>query len=330
MSAYYLGVDVGSSKTHGMIVDQDGEILGFAQDGAGNHETVGVDEFRAVVHRVVNATRARANLEQAPITGMGFGVAGYDWESDLPLMRSVIDSLGLNAPYQVVSDAMPGLIAGSRRGWGVCVTAGTGVNARGRDETHQRLGRITGNSASFGEYGGGGELARQAIQLISRAWSLRGEQTILTDLFCAKYGAPDATELLEGLARGRYHIKAMDALMVFEAADRGDAVALKLLHWSAEELANIAIGVIRQLDIQDKAFEVILSGSLFKSGARIIDVMRDEVHKVAPAAEMVRLEAPPCVGAVMLGMEAAGIDYRPLREKLITNARAYYHTFTNQ
>ncbi len=52
----------------------------------------------------------------------------------------------------------------------------------------------------------------------------------------------------------------------------------------------------------------------------LTDVMRETIHTVAPGARLVRLTVPPVVGAVMLGMEQAGVDFRPLRERLIASA----------
>jgi hypothetical protein len=46
--------------------------------------------------------------------------------------------------------------------------------------------------------------------------------------------------------------------------------------------------------------------------------MMDEcVRAVAPRARLVRLATVPAVGAVMLGMQQAGVDAIPLRENLM-------------
>ena len=37
---YYLGVDVGGTKTHALIADEAGQALGFATGGPGNWEAV--------------------------------------------------------------------------------------------------------------------------------------------------------------------------------------------------------------------------------------------------------------------------------------------------
>ena len=38
MTRYFLGGDIGSSKTHVLIADEGGQAVGFGQSGAGNHE----------------------------------------------------------------------------------------------------------------------------------------------------------------------------------------------------------------------------------------------------------------------------------------------------
>ena len=43
MAPYYLGLDVGSSKTHALIADAAGRCVGFGAAGAGNYQTVGYD-----------------------------------------------------------------------------------------------------------------------------------------------------------------------------------------------------------------------------------------------------------------------------------------------
>jgi hypothetical protein len=37
---YYLGLDIGSSKTHALIADESGQTVGAGLSGPGNHQTV--------------------------------------------------------------------------------------------------------------------------------------------------------------------------------------------------------------------------------------------------------------------------------------------------
>jgi hypothetical protein len=68
-------------------------------------------------------------------------------------------------------------------------------------------------------------------------------------------------------------------------------------------LADLAIGIIRQLELENDQFEVVLSASFFNGSPLTAQWMGEAVRKAAPGAKLVRLEAPPVAGAVLLGME---------------------------
>jgi hypothetical protein len=71
------------------------------------------------------------------------------------------------------------------------------------------------------------------------------------------------------------------------------------------------------LSFQKLEFEVVLIGSMFEGGPLLTGPMLQTIHTEAPGARLVRLAAPPVVGAVVLGMQAAGIDAPARRERLI-------------
>jgi N-acetylglucosamine kinase-like BadF-type ATPase len=323
---YFLGVDVGGTKSHAVIADSDGQVLGTGQDGPGNHESVGIDGFQRVLETIVEQALESAGVERAQIAGAGLGIAGYDWPSDYEPHRQVIDSLGLNAPYQFVNDAVVGLIAGAHDGWGISVVAGTGNNCRGRDASG-REGRVAGVGHWTGEHGGGYDLTRKAIQAVWHEWSKRGPETRLTQKFLEHVGARDALELVEGLSRGRFHLNSAQAPLVFEVANEGDLVAQECIRWVGRELAGLAIGVIRQLAFEGLEFDIVLTGSLYKGSPLIAEAMRGIIHPVAPGARLIPLNAPPVVGGVLLGMEQVGVDHAAVRPKLIegTNRLLYKH-----
>ena len=41
MTAYFLGVDIGGTKSHALIADETGRAIGFGEAGPGNYEDVG-------------------------------------------------------------------------------------------------------------------------------------------------------------------------------------------------------------------------------------------------------------------------------------------------
>lgn len=320
---YFLGVDVGNSKTHALIAALNGEIVGFAEIGCGSYEVLGPEGYASALRQVTDLALADAGISQAEIAGMGFGIAGYDWPSERALHAEGIDALEIPAPYAFVNDVEIGIYAGTEAGWGLAVDAGTGNNVRGRD-ANGRTGRITGNSVRFGEFGGGSELIWRAMLAVTYAWTQRGPQTALTQAFLDETGVDSANELIEGLAMGRIQPSPALAQAVFQVAAAGDPIALEVINWSAQELAESTKAVIRQLDLQDQVFEIVLIGSLFNAGEAYLAPYREIVLAFAPGAKLVRLAVPPVVGAVLLAAEAAGIKPGIIRERLIQSSKRHF------
>jgi N-acetylglucosamine kinase-like BadF-type ATPase len=317
---YFLGVDVGGTKTHALISNDRGEALGFSEGGSGNHQSVGYDGLREVIHLTVGRALRQARLRMDQIAGAGFGIGGYDWPSQRQVHLDAIAPLGLHCPVELANDSIIGLMAGATRGWGVVLIAGTGNNCRGRDK-NGREARITGEGGRFGEFGGAGEMVERAVQAVSHEWTQRGPKTALAKMFIKMTGAKDLDALIEGIDLDCYHPDASWAPAIFKAAQDGDRVAREVIAWSGRESGESACAVIRQLKIKNEEFEVILAGRVFDGGALYIRPLQRTIHKLAPKAKLVKLEAPPVVGGVVLGMQKAGLQTAPIHRKLIQSTK---------
>ena len=221
-----------------------------------------------------------------------------------------------------MNDTLIGLIAGAAEGWGVAIVAGTGCNCWGRDRQH-RIAHLTGHGWTMGEGAGATELMAEAVRRVARHWSGRGPATQLTQAFIEITGAANADDLIEGLCQDKYCLDASAARSIFEVAAQGDRVAGELIEWAGHELASLALGVIAQLGLKSSIFEVVMVGSLFDGGPRLIDPMCATIRSIAPQARCVRLTTPPVVGGVLLGMEQAGCDVTASRANLITSTQAF-------
>ncbi|MEO8356686.1 MAG: BadF/BadG/BcrA/BcrD ATPase family protein [Chloroflexota bacterium] len=317
---YFLGIDVGSSKTHALIVDETGQCIGFGKAGGGNHQGLGYDGLASVLQKSFAGAGEMAGVNAAQIVAAGFGVAGYDFPSDRDGHLQAIASLGLSCPMEVVNDGMNGLLAGATRGIGVNVTAGSSNNARGRGKDGKE-GRIVGNGIAFGEFGGAYEIAARGLQMVNYAWIKRIEPTALTQIYIEATGAKDEADLMEGLSNSQYHLFPFLAVKVMEAAREGDAAACEVAQWSGEELGWLAVSVARQIKMQDDDVEIIQSGSVFQAGGLIMEPMQEIVMKHCPKATLIRLEGPPVVGAVILGMEQISFDGYAVRENMVRTAK---------
>ncbi len=319
MKRFYLGIDIGGSKSHALVADESGRVLGLGVGGPGNYEVVGYDGLAATLNAITDQALISAGLTKEQLSGAGLGIAGYDWPAEREPTQGAIDTLGLSAPTRFVNDAIIGLLAGASEGWGVAVVAGTSNNCRGRDRQGLE-GRVTGNGPIFGEYGGASEIVVRALQAIAAAWTQRGPETALTAAFIELAGAGDVTDLLEGLVLQRYQLSAAAAPAVFQTAAAGDRVAQEVIEWAGRQLGGLAQGVIRQLEFERLDFEVVLIGSLFGASKTLTEIMLSTIHQIAPGARPAPLEAPPVVGGVLLAMEGVETDTRQVREALIESS----------
>jgi len=317
---YFLGIDVGSSKTHALIADETGRCVGFGKSWGGNHQAVGYDGLEDVLKESFEQVKAAAGITVDQIAGMGFGIAGYDFLSDHEDHMKAIAALGLSCPIEVVNDGWNGLLAGATRGIGVNVTAGSSNNCRGRNKSGKE-GRIVGNGATFGEYAGGIEIAEKALQMVNYAWIRRIPPTTLTKKLLEAVGVKDEMELVEGISSGYLHLFPYIALEVINAAREGDSAAREVLQWAGAELGWLAVSVARQIEMENDEVEIIQSGSIFEAGELIMDPMRDIVLKHCPKAKLIRLDGPPVVGAVILGMEQVRFDGYAVRDNIVRTAK---------
>ena len=262
----------------------------------------------------------RSGVEKDQIAGAGFGIAGYDFPSESGDHLQVIATLGLSCPLEIVNDGVNGLISGTSHGVGVNVTAGSGVNCRGRGKNGKE-GRVVGNGVTFGEFGGAIEIVHRALQFVNYAWIKRIPPTRLTKIFLEATGAKDEIDLMEGISAEQYHLFSGLAIEITNAAREGDQASLDVVRWSGEELGWLAVSVARQIEMENEEVEVVQSGSVFEAGELIMDPMRNIILKHIPGAKMMRLEGPPVVGPLMLGMQMAGLDPYPLRSRLIETAK---------
>jgi N-acetylglucosamine kinase-like BadF-type ATPase len=302
---YFVGGDVGGTKTHVVIADESGHLAGYGQSGGGNHESVGYNGLTQAISEAFNEAVVSADISIDQIAGAGFGIGGYDWESQRKDHLSAIAKLGFKAPIEIVNDAILGLLAGSEKGWGIAVVSGTGCNCWGWNQDRKHVGRVTGLGTLMGEGAGASELVHKAVQVVSYEWTHRGPKTALTPMFIRFVGAKDLEDFIEGYTLGRYDIGPAAAPLVFIAAEEGDEEARALIHWAGVELGELANAVIRQLDFQGLDFEVIMIGSMFQNGSTLTKPMQDTIHSLAPGAQLKRLTVPPVAGGLLLAMESA-------------------------
>jgi len=321
-----LGIDGGGTKTHAVIADADGTVRGFATSGPANWEVVGLrgagESLREAAGRALQAAAA----EIGDVTAAVFGLAGIDWDSDLPRMTAEVEQLGVAGAVEVTNDSFIALRAGTADGVGVVVIAGTGAISAGRARDGRTF-RTLGQGAEFGDTGSASDVSDAALLAVANAYTGRGPATELTELLCTLYGCRSAAELLERASRGDERSRSA-APTVLRAAEGGDEVARGIVRWAGRELGESALLAAHKLELTGAEFPLVLAGGLFRGdSALLLETLAACVHAEAPGARLVQLDTAPVAGAALRALDltdggASGAAAERLRAGVLDAVRA--------
>jgi N-acetylglucosamine kinase-like BadF-type ATPase len=304
-----LAVDGGASKIDVALVRADGSVLAAARHKAFANFNYGheppLDALDEAIHRAADAAGMDGQAGPVAVTGV-FCLAGADLPLDDRRIGRLVRGRGWAKTVLVRNDTFAVLRAGSRRGWGVAVVCGSGLNCAGvgpdgRVIRFPSLGELSGDLAH-----GGGWLGRAALGAALRARDGRGPRTSLERLVPEHFRMTRPAAVMEAVYIGRLDPQRLleVAPVVFGAAAKGDEVARALIDAMADEIVATANAAIRRLRLTQREFEVILGGGIFRShDGRLMRRVRDGILAIAPRAELHRLDAPPVLGAALMGLD---------------------------
>ncbi len=275
----HVGIDVGGTKCHGVLVDDRGAVLNEVR-----HPTPHANDLIALL--------ASMHAELGGSDSLGIGVPGlisHDGvvhaSPNLVGARNVAvgpglrESLGI--PVHVENDATVAAYAewqvGAAHGAdnAVMVTLGTGIGG----------GIVMGGVLQRGSHGFAGEIGHMVVERdgIECPCGLRG---------CwERYASGSALRVLSGGMTGE---------QVFAARGRGDADAVRVVDTFAEW---IAVGLASLTNICDPEV-IVIGGGVIESLVDTIDLVSDHLGKFLYSSEARPL---PSVCAARLGERAGAI-----------------------
>lgn len=310
--AAVLAVDGGNSKADLVLVAADGTLISAVHGPSISHQAVGLEQGMANLALLASAAagvgaggESRAPLER-PLAALGiYGLAGADYPEDVRLLQRSIEAQKLSEKTVVLNDTFAALRAGTHRPWGVVLICGHGINAAavapdGRSTRFDSVGDYSG------DWGGGAEIGREGLTAAVRAADGRGPATSLRRSVPAHFGLRSPAALTKALYLGRIDDARLEelSLVVFRAAGEGDAVARSIIDRLADELAGMAGALIRRLRLGRLDPEVVLAGGVFRTDDQLFfERLEAGVLTAAPLATIRRLEAPPVLGAALIGLD---------------------------
>jgi N-acetylglucosamine kinase-like BadF-type ATPase len=304
-----LAVDGGDSKADVALIARDGTLLGARRQSGSAHFGLDHSGSLETLEMAIRAACADGDInpERKPIAATAvYCVAGADIPIDDRRIAAELGGRGWAKRTIVRNDTFAMLRAGTEREWGVAVVCGSGLNCAGvgpdgRVVRFPSFGELSGDRAH-----GGGWLGRAALGVAIRARDRRGPRTILERLAPAHFKMSSPTALMEAVYLRKVDERRLSELapVVFRAASQGDAVSRELIDELADEVVATATAAIRRLHVTARDVEVILGGGVFRSNdERLIGRIRAGIATVAPKAVIRRLEAPPVLGAALIGLD---------------------------
>ena len=95
--------------------------------------------------------------------------------------------------------------------------------------------------------------------------------------------------------------------MLLDAAADGDPVARQAADTLADEVAAFVRAAVHRLGLEDEPVEVVLGGGIFDTrDTAFHQRVASGVLDAAPGARLIRLDAPPVLGAALIGLDAIG------------------------
>ena len=307
-----LAVDGGASKADVALVDRTGAVLGAARRMGLSNVSVSMEGSARVIGAAVRAACVQAGIDGdgGPVASIGvYCLAGADFPIDDQRIARTFGRSGWTPRTIVRNDTFAVLRAGTDAGWGVAVVCGAGMNCvglgpDGRMVRFPALGELSGDWAA-----GGSWVGRRALGAALRGRDGRGPRTVLERTVPEHFGMSRPTAVMRAIHLGRLDDGRLLELppLVFEAAAAGDDAARGILDRQAEEVVVWAVAALRRLRLASRPADVILGGGMFRpDDVPFLRRIEAGVAAAAPRAVVRKLQAPPVVGAALIGLDAAG------------------------
>ncbi|MQS36534.1 N-acetylglucosamine kinase [Streptomyces katsurahamanus] len=313
VTASVLAIDAGNSKTDAALIGADGSVLASARIPRGfQPPKVGIPAAVDVLAAAVEEALARAAEASGERIDRVEHVSACLANADLPVeeeeLTAALHQRGWGRTTRVRNDTFAVLRAGLDEPRGVAVVCGAGINCvgmlpDGRTARFPAIGKISG------DWGGGGGLSDEALWYAARSEDGRGERTELARTLPEYFGLDSMYALIEALHRGGVPLERKYELtpVLFATGARGDRVAAALVRRLAEEVVAMAAVALTRLELLDEEAPVLLGGSVLTARHPELDAQIAELLAArAPKAVIEVVEAPPVLGAALLGFDHTG------------------------
>ena len=303
--AYLLGVDAGNSKTVALVAEAGGRIVGWGRSGCGDisNPRVGTRAALANVAAAVTAALEVAGVAAEQLAASAFSLAGADWPEDFEVLQAGLGSNPWGRDAVIVNDAIGALRAGTPDGYGVAVVCGTYATSAARTADGRSW-----HASFWQETGGGYALAAAALRAVYRSELGIDPATALTTAALTHFDRDRVEDILHAQTARGVVLEEPDiarfAPRVLDVAAEEDVTAKRIVIRQAGVLGDYALAAARQVGLAGSAFDLVLSGSVFRHRSNLLaEVLVARVKVLEPEVRPTGSRFEPAVGALLLALE---------------------------
>jgi len=297
---YYIGIDGGGSFSRLVAIDADKCIIGRIEGASTNIASMGYGGVLENIGSLIAEFNSVSGTTLADCGGICIGTAGVGIPEHSRSVTHIFRQIGFDGKLKVITDGELVLLAETKGQPGAAVISGTGSIAYAMDK-HGNTLRAGGWGHLIDDGGSGYGIGIDAIKCALMDFDGRGEKTMITSLVDRHFGlngeiggvlkyiyAPDFTK-----AR-----IAEVALLVKQAYEKGDNVAVQILDRAAANLTALATTLIKRAGLDEH--KLVISGSVLLKSDFIRDKFNEGIVKYYPKMQIVQPSEKPEMGAAIL------------------------------
>lgn len=299
---YVLGLDQGGSKTHAMIADEDGNILGMGRSYGACHSSTGLEHAVTAIIKAADQALGQCGLQRKDINVIVGGLTGVDWDDEAGILEAAIRVYFPESDIVVVNDCIIAMRGGTKKRDCAILCIGSGFNCavQSGDECFVYGFYIPD------EYQGGFCLGIKTIQAVLDAHIGIVPETVLTQMVLEYFQIKSVDALLYMKVKGK--IKDRDYLylpmLLEKAALSGDQAAAAIWEDYGRHVAVYLTARMEKMGILENEADIVLSGSIFKCRYKnFIGTVKKEIYSKAPNVSIIEARYEPVVGAVLMAVQ---------------------------
>lgn len=307
---YIFAVDGGGTKTHLALFDLIGNLIYEVILEGSNHQSLGGKCYQDVIRRGLNLSLEHAKIKREDIVFSFLGLSGADLPGDYELLTKSTQEVLLDIPFQIENDAWIIFRSAVDKPYGAVAIAGTGTNSAAINKDGKKA-ILNSLGFMFGTYGGGLEIAREAMHYAFRAKELSYRDTRLKTEIPKLFHYANLDEMIHVLyPKMSIHRSEFGKItgLVHQLAYEGDQVSKEILYKNGYTIGEQTCGPIKQVGMQNETFPVVYGGRVFKGQSKVfIHSFQEAVLKECKNAYFIETKFSPVYGAYLYALDHLGI-----------------------